>query len=216
MSVFATARTLLFEPALAGAIPAFAGEWFRPPRDPDVTDESIGSFLERRLGSRQVADNLLSAVMHGIYAGDIYQLSAKSILPFQWHLEGKYGSVVKGIWRVQQESSGTVPITQREADFIKSFQDEPPLERDFLQKLRTASVFSFRNGIQTIVNRIKDSLSGKDNVEVKTGSKVTKLERDGETGKVKVSACHAISQAAKFASHTMLSDSHSRRCISAD
>lgn len=186
MSMFQMARTLLFEPALAGAIPAFAGEWFRPPRDPDVTDESMGSFLERRLGSRQVADNLLSAVMHGIYAGDIYQLSAKSIMPFQWHLEGKYGSVIKGIWRVQQESSGTVPITQREADFIKSFQDEPPLERDFLQKLRTASVFSFRNGIQTIVNRIKDSLSDNDGVQIKTGSKVTKLEKDEETGKVKI------------------------------
>ncbi|GME42917.1 Amine oxidase [Neofusicoccum parvum] len=186
MGLFEMARTVFFEKALAGVIPAFVGEMFRPPRDSDVTDESMGSFLERRMGSRQVADNLLSAVMHGIYAGDIYQLSAKSIMPFQWYLEGKYGSVIKGIWRVQQESSGTVPITQREANFIKSFQDETPLERDFLVKLRTASVFSFRNGIQTLVNRLRDTLSDKDNVKIKTGSEITKLEKDEETGKIKI------------------------------
>lgn len=187
MGFFELASTLLFEPALAGASSSFLGEVFRPGRDDDVTDESLGSFLERRLGSRQVADNLVSAVMHGIYAGDIYQLSAKSIMPFQWYLEGEYGSILKGLYMVQQDSSGTVPITQREADFIKSFQDEPALERDFLQKLRGASVFSFRNGIQTLVNRLHDNLSAKENVKFKTATEVTKLEKDEETGKIKVS-----------------------------
>lgn len=187
MGLFESAATLLFEPALAGALKSFMGEVFRPGRDDDITDESMGSFLERRLGSRQVADNLVSAVMHGIYAGDIYQLSAKSIMPFQWYLEGQYGSILKGLYKVQQDSSGTVPITQREADFIKSFQDEPALERDFLQKLRGASVFSFRNGIQTLVNRLHDNLLAKENVEIKTATEVTKLEKDEETGKIKVS-----------------------------
>ncbi|KAL1639003.1 oxygen-dependent protoporphyrinogen oxidase [Diplodia intermedia] len=186
LGLFETFRTVLFEPVMAGAISAAVGESFRPPRDSNVTDESLGSFLERRLGSRQVGDNLASAVMHGIYAGDIYQLSAKSLMPFQWYLEGKYGSISKGVYAVQQENSGTVPVPQREADFIKSFMDEPHLERDFLQKLRSASVFSFRNGIQTLVNRLRDRLLDQENVEIKTSTQVTRLEKDEETGKIRI------------------------------
>lgn len=190
MSIFKTAATILSEPAFSGAIPAMAGEWFRPPRDDDVTDESLGSFLERRMGTRQVGDNLVSAVMHGIFAGDIYQLSAKSIVPYQWHLEKTYGSVMKGVWKVKPGSEGLIPMPERDALYVKSFRDEPLLDRDFGRKLSMASVFSFKNGIQTLVHGLQDALSHKDNVTIKTGSPITKLEKDETTGKIQVSPCH--------------------------
>ena len=43
-------------------------------------DESIGSFARRRLG-RQVAELLIDAVLSGIYAGDMDQLSLRSAMP---------------------------------------------------------------------------------------------------------------------------------------
>jgi hypothetical protein len=31
----------------------------------------------------------VSALLHGIYAGDLYRLSARTIFPLLWHLEGE-------------------------------------------------------------------------------------------------------------------------------
>lgn len=46
-------------------------------------DESVGAFASRQLGAREgvhhpLVDNLLSAVMHGIYGGDVWRLSVAS------------------------------------------------------------------------------------------------------------------------------------------
>ncbi|KAJ2397861.1 oxygen-dependent protoporphyrinogen oxidase, partial [Coemansia sp. RSA 2559] len=55
------------------------------PKDTAVAnsaDESIHSFISRRFGE-DVDDNLASAVMHGIYAADTKELSARALLyPF--------------------------------------------------------------------------------------------------------------------------------------
>lgn len=52
--------------------------FFAKARPPKVHDESVGSFLSRRLNSK-IVTNLASAVMRGIYAGDINKLSARSV-----------------------------------------------------------------------------------------------------------------------------------------
>jgi oxygen-dependent protoporphyrinogen oxidase len=43
-------------------------------------DESVGDFLERRLG-KEAVDYLVDPVFSGIYAGDIYKMSKKALLP---------------------------------------------------------------------------------------------------------------------------------------
>jgi protoporphyrinogen/coproporphyrinogen III oxidase len=58
----------------------------KPGRDPSIKDESVGDFLTRRFGSA-IADNFASAVIHGIYAGDIYKLSVRTAMPLLSHLE---------------------------------------------------------------------------------------------------------------------------------
>jgi protoporphyrinogen/coproporphyrinogen III oxidase len=64
------------------------GEPTKPGRDPGTKDESVGDFLTRRFGSA-VADNFASAVIHGIYAGDIYKLSVRTAMPLLSHLESR-------------------------------------------------------------------------------------------------------------------------------
>lgn len=59
------------------------------------TDESVRDFLGRRLGTRLV-DNLASAGLHGIYAGDVRKLSARSILPGMVEMENEHGSLIWG------------------------------------------------------------------------------------------------------------------------
>ncbi|KAL1893790.1 oxygen-dependent protoporphyrinogen oxidase [Sporothrix stenoceras] len=55
---------------------------YPPPSD----DESVGAYITRLCdGDRSMADNLLSAVMHGIYGGDVWKISvASSIMRNQW------------------------------------------------------------------------------------------------------------------------------------
>ncbi len=58
-------------------------------------DESLGSFVSRRLG-REAYENLIEPLMSGIYAGDGDQLSLESTFPYLRDLEIKYGSLARG------------------------------------------------------------------------------------------------------------------------
>lgn len=57
-------------------------------------DESVGDFFKRRLGTTALVDNVLSAVLHGIYAGDANNLSVKALLPKLKQWEADYGSLL--------------------------------------------------------------------------------------------------------------------------
>jgi len=68
---------------------------FIPPL-PDFDDMSVGEFFERRLG-QEVVDHIISPLLSGIYAGDIYQLSLKMALPHFIEVERRAGSLMLGL-----------------------------------------------------------------------------------------------------------------------
>jgi protoporphyrinogen oxidase len=55
-------------------------------------DESIGHFFTRLLGGPQLVDNVLSAMVHGIYGGDIWKISVQSSLFGQLFAQRTYKS----------------------------------------------------------------------------------------------------------------------------
>ncbi len=67
-------------------------------------DESVGDFFERRFG-KEVVDQLVDPFISGIYAGDPYKLSIKSVFPKLLDLEARYGSVTKAL----QAEQGNMP-----------------------------------------------------------------------------------------------------------
>jgi len=69
-------------------------DFFLPPQ-PLNGDESLGSFVSRRLG-RPAYERLIEPLMSGIYAGDGDQLSLKSTFPYLRDLELQHGGLVKG------------------------------------------------------------------------------------------------------------------------
>jgi len=69
-------------------------DFFMPPQ-PLNGDESLGSFVSRRLG-RPAYERLIEPLMSGIYAGDGDQLSLKSTFPYLRDLELQHGGLVKG------------------------------------------------------------------------------------------------------------------------
>ena len=73
----------------------------------NAPDESLASFIERRLG-KETLDNLVTPFVSGIYAGDPEKLSVKSVFPKLFEAEQKYGGIFKGMKALKGEikSSG--------------------------------------------------------------------------------------------------------------
>ncbi|GAB7347586.1 hypothetical protein MBLNU459_g4467t3 [Dothideomycetes sp. NU459] len=192
------ADTFSREEAFRGLLWRAALEYFQPTRSKDLSDESIGHFFSRRLGSKMV-DRVLSSVIHGIYAGDVYQLSMKSLFPGLWRLEGESGSLLGGF--MQSFSEGP-KLPRREASFGKLMKQPYPMDKDFKKNLGRASVFTFRNGLQQLVDKLEEKLRERSNVTFLTNSGVKSVDMadgnarvwlEGSSDTDSVSHTHVIS-----------------------
>ena len=199
-SLLSNVINLLSEPVFKGAFWGSIKEYYRAtPKRPDgVDDESIGSFISRRFGSGP-ADNLASAIIHGIYAGDIYNLSARTILPGPWETELKIGSVLQGFYLQRQpvhpgdrtsnddfnkylQGSGRRPVAADDIELMKEFNSRPAVS-DTLKAVRASSVFTFKGGIGELANRLEAKLLENPRVVIQMHSRAQNLElRPQETG----------------------------------
>ncbi|KAL9597368.1 MAG: hypothetical protein Q9219_005177 [cf. Caloplaca sp. 3 TL-2023] len=144
-SLISSFITILREPLFKGFLSGAFGEIIRAaPEGKD--DESIGSFISRRL-KPAVADNIVSAVIHGIYAGDIYQLSVRSIFPLLWHAERKVKSIAAALG--QGMSLRWPQDAALEAHWAKA---EPVSDK--IKAIRASSVFTFKRGVGQLAERL--------------------------------------------------------------
>ena len=170
---------VLSEPVFKGTIPGALSEVTKPRRLADVEDESIGSFLTRRFGSA-LADNIVSAVFHGIYAGDIYKLSARAILPSLWAIEWRNNSIIRGL--LEQAFGGMQPIATSDLDVLKTLQSQPIMS-DKLEAVKKSSVFTFKSGIGELADRLEAKLDESDNVLILENTDVGRIKlRSNATG----------------------------------
>lgn len=68
------------------------------PRDPAAEDESVGSFVTRRLG-RECLDNIVSPLVAGIYTADVHRLSMAATMKPLWDMESSHGSLARATMR---------------------------------------------------------------------------------------------------------------------
>src|SRR5512138_1235080 len=87
---------------------------FLQPAKPVNGDESLGTFVSRRLG-REAYENLIEPLMSGIYAGDGDLLSLASTFPYLRDLELKYGSLARGALEMRRQSNGKAVQGSRSA-----------------------------------------------------------------------------------------------------
>lgn len=185
--------SMMTEPVFKGMFMGMITEHRREPTHARIVDESIGDFLARRLGTTKVADNIVSAVLHGIYAGDIYQLSAQSLMGALHAQEMLYGSLSRAsmerlVIARQQNVSLPMFVGKNEATIRSNLaRNLNTLARwDEMQK---ASVYSFKGGLQTFTDRLEDQIRdapGK-NATIETGVRIMNMSPDKRTGGVKVS-----------------------------
>jgi oxygen-dependent protoporphyrinogen oxidase len=78
------------------------------PQRRELADESVGSFVRRRLG-REAFERLVQPLVGGIYTSDPERLSLQATLPRFIEMERSYGSLTRGARQGKSENNGPMP-----------------------------------------------------------------------------------------------------------
>ncbi|KAL9014384.1 MAG: hypothetical protein Q9173_000961 [Seirophora scorigena] len=167
-SLLPTVVRMLQEPVFKGLFRAAMFETFRPVLT-DLQDESVGSFISRRFGPA-LANNIVSALLHGIYAGDVYQLSVRSIFPYLFHAEREIRTSVGAAYAL---------------GFGLRWPQDAPLEAEWArarpisqrtQAIRDSSVFTFKKGLGQLADQLETKLRQLPNVSIRLETVVDQLQ----------------------------------------
>lgn len=181
--------SLFTEPALQGLVRALATEWMKEGR-PDAhrnKDEPVADFVTRRL-SQGVTDNLVSALLHGIYAGDVYKLSAQTLLGPYRDLETKDQGVLASLFQLRDEGKKRL-----EMDTILALRliarDRPSDHFSRIGKLmKDTSVLTLRDGLGELARRLESALRDKhDKVRILTEIDIDTISRNESNSDLTVS-----------------------------
>lgn len=145
-----------------------------PRRDEQLGDESLGSFLRRRLGD-QVMERIAEPLLAGIYAGDCDKLSVRATFPQFEEIERKYRSLILGMTKSRQQ------VAMRE--------DLPAIAK-------RSMFLSFRKGLSSLIAKLLERLTQED-VKLNDRTTVTAIERSPSGYKV-VTAEHGEFKADKI------------------
>ena len=209
-------RAIFTNPAIRQAIPGILAEPFRfksplhalPPPQPGaatitataaaagpVADESVDGFFRRRFGAA-LADNLVSAMIHGIYSGDTRALSVRAVFPGLWEAEREWGSVVLaglfgGPWRRWGAGAGGRSAYRRkvEADEVEMGRIKTRLREaggaELVGAMEGASVWGVRGGLEELTKGVEKWLRAQ-GVEVWVGEEGAVQSITAEDGAIKV------------------------------
>ncbi|QUC18413.1 uncharacterized protein UV8b_02654 [Ustilaginoidea virens] len=139
-----------------------------------VKDMSISEWLHQISGSRRLADNLASAMVHGIYGGDVDKLSARSVLE-------------RFYWAYYLPSTGPAlrHMAKREQVLMSELSRDAQIRSLALKASGTLLHFG-KQGMDSLPKALEHVLSKTANVEIKRGSPVTDMSYDEELDKVKI------------------------------
>ena len=152
-----------------------------------LEDESVDAFLTRHFGAA-FAQTFGSALVHGIYAADSRILSMRAAFPALCQLEESGGgSVVRGAFADALSSLRGSKSSKTGAVDSYELGDVPSLMKD-------VSVYSFRDGMQTLTDAMAQRVREQGNVDVLQGDGARTLKKVDD--QFEVSAIHCSRPAA--------------------
>lgn len=167
---------LLQEPLFLNSFWAGLGFlWRRMRRQPVPQDDlSISQWLKEISGSVTMGDNLGSAMIHGIYGGDIDRLSARSVLD-------------RAYWAYYMPNNGPLirHMPEREEQFMTDMAKDPEVVR--VAKKKRHSLLHFGPaGLEALPKALADALKSQSNVTIKLGESVENIAYKPENKTVEV------------------------------
>jgi oxygen-dependent protoporphyrinogen oxidase len=190
-NLVAMARSLLTEPIWSGGFRAAYNFWVSYSKTLDGSaerlerlwneapkDESVADFLKRIWKDDRIVNNLVSGMMHGIYAGDINKLSAKhTIFDRLWYY----------FKSPTQQGSNRSWIGQNEWYLLYDMMSGPNRLKviELAENAVVSKLLAFEDGLVSLVNGLVKDLETKTNVTFKYGEPVTAVEH--QNGNILVS-----------------------------
>jgi oxygen-dependent protoporphyrinogen oxidase len=179
----------LAEPPFDDLLPALLNVSFTEILNPKTEDESVGEFVSRAT-SKELADHLVSAIFHGIYAGDIYKLSRDAIMPNFAKGFREYGSPLVYLFKNLIKHSLGFKEMDRLYDGA-TYESLLARERpDDVQAFRDArhgsSVITLQEGMNAISEALGERLSAAPNVDIKYNARISRISRVADDGSLNV------------------------------
>ncbi|KKK25912.1 hypothetical protein ARAM_003146 [Aspergillus rambellii] len=180
--------TLLREPVFETFLWSLLYEPWKEPGKSQLAkrDESVADFVSRRL-SPQVADNLVSALYHGIFAGDVSRLSAQALLGEFRDMESSELRVLASA--LQAANAGMIRVNVDDMLAIYYAPEEKPYHywRTLSLLVRSASTITLKHGVGQLADALAEALkrsSGK--VDILTSTDVTSISQGTQTSNVTI------------------------------
>lgn len=181
--------TVLREPVFKGVLNGLWNDLNAPKPKPRIVDESIADFISRRFVP-EVADNIVSAVCHGIYAGDISRLSAQTILPVR-EVEGADSPLapsVVGSFVWQWRMGYKMVLADDRLLFYLLLQEKPQSYlSDLIKKILGSSVLTLQNGLGGLSDALLTKLAESDKVDLLPETEVRAISRNANSSSITVS-----------------------------
>ncbi|WP_256760056.1 protoporphyrinogen oxidase [Cohnella sp. WQ 127256] len=143
----------------------------------DAGDESVGAFLERRMG-KEMVERIFEPLLAGIHAGDLYRLGLQATFPQFKQMVREHGSLIAGTQATQQAAAAKAkenPISNVNTAALNANQ------------LPSTVFMTFRNGLSTLIEALESRLIAEE-CTIRVGAQVETIERvSGEDAKAKES-----------------------------
>lgn len=151
---------------------------FRTKKLPEK-DQSVADWIYEISGSRTAADNLASAMVHGIYGGDIYKLSARSVLDRMYWA-----------WCIPNPGRDSRPMPLPEKRLLETLGQDKQIQKLALEPKGSLLHFG-SNGMQSLTDALANALREQPNVTIKTGTPIAKIEYNEAGRTVEASWSHS-------------------------
>ncbi|KAI8377663.1 protoporphyrinogen oxidase [Radiomyces spectabilis] len=140
-------------------------------------DESLYDFMVRRF-NKHCALNLMGALAHGVYAGDVKQLSLKSTFRVLYEAERAKGSVVRGM-----ASGAGKSYSFRERGMAARARQEDP---EWFASTEDMSVIGLKDGMESVTLQLRAWLENQGNVQIITDEPVQQISRSDNDKEIKI------------------------------
>ncbi len=122
---------------------------FFVPKKTDDRDETLGSFVRRRLG-QEALDKIAEPLVAGVHAGDPATMSVRASFPKFVQLEEEHGSLIRGMLKRLSAARGA---------------HKPPTGA----KKKITMFMTLKGGLSTLIDTLEARLLATENTHIKTG-----------------------------------------------
>lgn len=137
-------------------------------------DESLYSFIERRLG-KDIADYFISPMICGICAGDAKQISVNFLMPSLFKAEQKYGSIFKGMLK---EKLFAPPTSSNKEAWEVTSSNSPGKEKSIGSAERSVksnwAIWALEGGLEQLPQALASNLYSR-NMHIRLGTECKEL-----------------------------------------